>query len=522
MNIMITIFDGEQVRPKNVFVLLAIFALLITACSPTPAPIPVPAPSYWPTQGWRMGAPEDQGFDSARLAEALQAMRANGINVHSLTIVRNDELILDAYLYPSDGETYHEIASVTKSVMTTLIGIAADQGKLGLDDRVLSFFPDRRIANRDFWKSRITVRHLAGMTSGLECISANDEQTLAEMGRAPDWVQFTLDLKVVHIPGTHFEYCSPGMHVLSAILQQATGMQTAEFARRYLFEPLGITDFLWEQDPDGYSDGWAGLYLYPRDIAKIGFLMLHQGKWEDRQLVSPEWVRDATRLQKKSGQGDNYGYGWWVPPATPFVEFAAEGRGGQYIRVLPQLNMVIVTTGGGFEWDEITPLLIPAMVNIAVPIPANPKTEEQLRTALAAIQQPPSPQAVSPLPKTAFEISGKTYAFELNPLDLKTIRWEFDGSPEAKLFVTLYNQPDRELLVGMDGIYRLYPIGEHELRMGLRCSWTGPQTLLFENDSIANHEAYNLELHFDGDSVTIQAKERTHRAVMTLEGRVQR
>jgi CubicO group peptidase (beta-lactamase class C family) len=506
---------------KHFFVLLAIFSLLITACSPAPAPIQVPEPSYWPTQGWRMAEPENQGFDTAKLVEALQTIRAKGINVHSITIIRNDEMILDAYLYPYNGETYHEIASVTKSIMTTLIGIAADQGKLGLNDSILSFFPDRKIANRGFWKNRITVRHLAGMTSGLECISANDEQTLAEMGSAPDWVQFTLDLKVVNIPGTHFEYCSPGMHVLSAILQQATGMQTAEFARRYLFEPLGTTDFLWEEDPNGYSDGWAGLYLYPHDIAKIGFLMLHQGKWEDKQIVSPEWVREATRLQKKTGQGDNYGYGWWVPPATQFVEFAAEGRGGQYIRVLPELNMVIVTTGGGFDWNEITPLLIPAMINTAEPIPANPTAEEQLHTALAAIQQPPSPQAVPPLPGTAYEISGKTYAFEFSPLDLKTIRWEFNGTQEAKLFATFYNQPDRELLIGMDGVYRLYPIGEHDLPMGLRCSWTGPQTLLFEYDTIANRDAYKLELSFDGDSVVIQAKERTHSAGITVEGRIQ-
>lgn len=504
---------------KNICILLAIFAALISACSPTPAPIQLPAPSNWPTQGWQMANPEDQGFDSAKLAEALQSMRANGINVHSITVIRNDEMILDAYLYPYNGQTYHEIASVTKSIMTTLIGIAADQGMLDLDDRILSFFPDRKIANRGFWKNRITVRQLAGMTSGLACISSNDEQTLTEMGSAPDWVQFTLDLKVAHIPGTHFEYCSPGMHVLSAILQQATGMQTAEFARLYLFEPLGITDFLWEADPNGYSDGWAGLYLHPRDLAKIGYLMLHQGQWEDQQIVSPEWVRDATRLQKKTGQGDNYGYGWWVPPADPFVEFAAEGRGGQYIRVIPQLNMVIVTTGGGFEWNEITPLLIPAMINMAEPIPANPAAVEQLHTALASIQQPPSPQAVPPLPETAYEISGKTYAFEFSPLDLKTIRWEFTGAQEATLFATFYNQPDRELIIGMDGVYRMYPIGEHELPMGLRCNWTGSQTLLFEYDTIANHDAYTLELNFQGDIVTIQAKERTHTGEFTIEGK---
>ena len=506
---------------KILFGVLMIAVLSIAACSTTSSPIEVPQASYYPTQGWHTSTPEEQGFDSAKVAEGLQAMRDQGINIHSLTVIRNDEMVLDAYFYPYDGATFHEIASVTKSVMTTLIGIAADQGKLSLDDKMVSFFPNRTIANRGFWKNQITVRQLTGMTSGLDCISANGEQTLAEMGSAPDWVQFTLDLKVKHIPGTYFEYCSPGMHVLSAILQEATGMTTAEFARIQLFEPLGITDVLWETDPLGYNDGWAGLYLRPHDLAKIGYLMLHQGQWEEMQIVSPQWIAEATSLQTKTRRGDNYGYGWWVPPPTQFVEFAAEGRGGQYIRVLPELNMVVVTTGGGFEWNDITPLLASAMVDTAEALPANPQALDQLDAVLKAIRQPPTPQAVDPLPETAYSISGKTYAFELSPLDLKTIRWEFNDSAEAKLFATFYNQPERELLIGLDGVYRIYPIGEHGLAMGLRGKWINSQTFLFDYDTIANHDAYTLELHFQGDSVTINAKERTQEAVLTIIGKIQ-
>ena len=183
--------------------------------------------------------------------------------------------------------------------------------------------------------------------------------------------------------------------------------------------------------------------------------------------------------------------------------------------------MVIVTTGGGFEWNDITPLLVPAMVDIAEPIPANPAGMDQLDATLTAILQPPTAQAVPPLPETAYNISGKTYAFEFSPLNLKTIRWEFDNSNEAKLFATFYNQPDRELTVGLDGIYRKYPVGEHDLLLGMCGKWTDAQTFLFEYDAIANSDAYTLELHFDGDGVTINAKERTHAADMTLEGKLQ-
>jgi CubicO group peptidase (beta-lactamase class C family) len=498
-------------------IILMLATLVIPACSPK-SPVYSPSPSYWPTQGWHVSTPEEQGFDSAKLAEGLQAMRKNNINIHSLMLIHNDDVILDAYFYPYRGDTVHELASVTKSVITTLISIAADQGKLSLDDKMISFFPDRTIANRSFLKDQITVRQLTGMTSGLDCTSSNDEQTLTEMGAAPDWVKFTLDLRVKHIPGTHFEYCSPGMYLLSAIIQKATGLTASEFGRVQLFEPLGITDFIWESDPQGYADGWAGLYLHPRDIAKIGYLMLHQGQWEDMQIVSPEWVKEATQLQKKTGRGDNYGYGWWVPPPTQFIEFAAEGRGGQYIRVLPELDLIMVTTGGGFEWDDITPMLIPALVNPAESLPANPDGINQLNAALTDILQPPISQAVPSLPETARAISGKTYTFEFSPLDIKTIRFEFNNSTEAGLYATFYNQPDQDLMIPLNGVYRMYPIGEHTLPMGLRGKWIDSQTFLFEYDAIANNDAYTLEMHLDGDHVTIDAKERTHVATFTLEG----
>jgi CubicO group peptidase (beta-lactamase class C family) len=505
---------------RKLLFILMLAALLFPGCAREASVIP-PSPSYWPTQGWRSNTPESGGFDSGKVAEALRAIRDQNMNIHSLMVIRNDEVILDAYFYPYDGKTFHSLASVTKSVMTTLIGIAADQGKLRLDDPMVTFFPQRTIANRGILKNWITVRHLASMSSGLDCMSANDEQTLTEMGSATDWVQFTLDLKVTHIPGTYFEYCSPGMHLLSAILQEATRMTASEFARINLFEPLGISDYLWESDPQGYTDGWAGLYLHPHDVAKIGYLMLHQGQWEGQQIVSRQWVDEATKLQKRTDEGDDYGYGWWVPPPTQFIEFAAVGRGGQNIRVLPELNVVVVTTGGGFEWSDVAALLAPAMVDPSGPIPANPAGSEQLDAALEAIRLPPPAQGVAPLPAAARAISGKTYAFDLSPLDLRTIRFEFDDTAEAKLHVAFYNQPEQDLLVGLDGVYRFYPIGEHRLPLGVRGSWIDSQTFLFEYDSVANQDAYVLEMRFEGDHVTITACERTHDAGLTLEGKLQ-
>ena len=147
------------------------------------------------------------------------------------------------------------LPSVTKSVMTTLIGIAVDQGKLDLDQPILSFFTERTIANRDPMKEQVTVRHLVSNSAGFRFNEIDDVATLDTMMESNDWIQYTLDLPVVHKPGTHFAYFSPGMHLLSAILQKASGITALEFAVAYLFKPLGIHEVYWPSDPQGYPHG---------------------------------------------------------------------------------------------------------------------------------------------------------------------------------------------------------------------------------------------------------------------------
>ena len=163
---------------RRLMIVLLFTSLLLAACQPTVS---------WPTEGWPATTPESQGVDSAKLADALLAMRERGIMIHSLLVIRDGKALVDAYFYPYDGSTVHDEASVTKSVMTTLVAIAADQGKLELDAPMVSFFPDRTIANMDALKEKITVRHLASMSSGLDSVGfAQDEGTLTEMEASAD------------------------------------------------------------------------------------------------------------------------------------------------------------------------------------------------------------------------------------------------------------------------------------------------------------------------------------------------
>jgi CubicO group peptidase (beta-lactamase class C family) len=468
--------------------------------------------------------PEEQGFDSARLANALLTIRERNILVHSLLLIRHGYAFVDATFYPYDGTTPHDVASVTKSITTTLIGIAADQGKLKLDQPLVSFFRDRTIANRDARKERITVRHLTNMASGLDCTPERDEATLKEMWTAPDWVQFVLDRPVRWEPGTQFVYCSPGSHLLSAILQQATGMTALEFARQNLFEPLGIRDVIWPADPQGVTRGWGDIRLLPADMAKIGFLWRNRGVWDGRPIVSRRWVEDSVKPWIKTHGDDHYGYGWWIATAQEkgeYDSYRADGRGGQYTIVVPSLDLIIATTGGGFGIDEIAPLLVQAIGDTSKPLPANPDGVTALKSAVVAVAQPPHPSPVPPLPLTARKLSGRALVFGPNPFGWKVLRFEFNDSAIAMVDIILAGRPQPQRWpIGLDGVYRMSK-GEYGGAQGIRGSWVDAHTFIFEYAGITSNDHIRFRLHFDGDRVVVEAQETAHERGVKFEGRLQ-
>lgn len=298
---------------RNNSSLLRVFALLWLAatggCVTPPTALPPVTPTYWPTQGWRTSTPEAQGVDSALLAQAVDRIRIRGLAVDSLLIVRHGYVVLDAYFYPYSADRLHDVASVTKSITSTLTGIAIEEGKIGgLEAPLAGLFPEAMSPYSDPRKARITIRDLVSMSSGLRCGYAPGEVELRAMLDSPDWLQSVLDLPMAAEPGREFAYCSGNTHLLSAIISRRAHSTTLEFAQRRLFAPLGIHAVLWPTDPQGLNRGWGDLRMYPRDLAKIGYLFLHRGRWEDRQIVSAEWVERATRAQVSVPKSDaNYG-----------------------------------------------------------------------------------------------------------------------------------------------------------------------------------------------------------------------
>jgi len=508
---------------KNKISSLLIIILLTTFFTLAPfgckGEIKVPEPSYWPTAGWEFTSPESQGVDSEILTEGLIAVKDKNLNIHSLMIVRNDLVILDSYFYPYDGSTYHDIASVTKSITTTLIGIAADQGILDVDDPILSFFPDRKIANLDHEKEQITIRHLVSNSSGYLFNERDDAATISVMTENEDWIQAALDPPLAHKPGTHFAYYSPGMHLLSAILQESTGMTEAEFADANLFKPLGIDEFYWPSDPQGYTVGLGDLCLYPEDMAKIGLLFMQQGKWEGKQIVSSKWINQATKKQlaAEPDRGEDYGYGWWISrPDEEIPYYRAEGRGGQNIIVVPSMNMLLITTGGGYDFDAVAKYVVGAMKDLEKPLTPNPSAVEELNNISNELKSPPESLEVSPLPEIASNISGKTFVFKPNELTIEYFSLSFDDKKEAMLNLKVENEPlARILSIGLDGIWKPSVNGISAVSQGY---WEDENNFIWEYSEGPGLNNYKFKLNFKDNKVILEVLLPATIAGLTIEG----
>lgn len=269
-------------------------------------------------------------------------------NLKCLVVCKNDRIIREEYFGGCDSGTTFDVRSDTKSVMGTLIGIAIDKGFIQSEDLTLGSFRNYYGGDVDSSKLGIRIRDLLSMSSGL---SANELANPAEYDNwfnAPNQVEYTLSLPLKDRPGTVFTYNSGVAHLTSAILAASTGMSTFQFAKKYLFQPLGIADHAWETDKQGIFNGGAGLYLTAHDMIKIGVLYLNGGIYNGTRIVSEEWVAKATsaKISTNNAQpfGPDYGYFWWIGDGYGHDYFWANGYGGQFIVVVPDLKLVVAAT----------------------------------------------------------------------------------------------------------------------------------------------------------------------------------
>jgi CubicO group peptidase (beta-lactamase class C family) len=325
--------------------------LSATASPATLALTPTAGGPYWPTAGWRVALPQTQGMDPKKLQQMFAVIEDRTLALHSLVIVRNGYIVAEVYYPPYEQNTRHELYSCTKSFISALVGIViADEALAGVDEPVLVCFPDYDFANTDARKSAMTIEHLLTMTSGLDW--PEGDPIYRQLWGSRDWVQFVLDRPMATEPGGRFNYNSGCSHVLSAIIADRSGMRTQQFAQERLFAPLGITNVNWSVDSKGLAIGGWGLQITPRDMAKFGYLYLNEGHWDGQQIVPATWVRTSTTPHVETEGTFDYGYQWWTYPK--WGAYAAKGRYGQNIFVIPEHNLVVVFTA---EMDNDQPLI---------------------------------------------------------------------------------------------------------------------------------------------------------------------
>jgi CubicO group peptidase (beta-lactamase class C family) len=270
------------------------------------------------------------------------------MDVDSMVVVRHGRIAFEEYGPGSSAAQQHKLYSVTKSVTSMLVGIAIEQGAIeGLDVPVAELLPGYTTANPDPRRDQMTLEHLLTMSDGIDWREhdfpyEDQRNTVRQMKASADAVQFVLDRPMARAPGEAWAYNSGATILLGAILEEATGRDLLLFAREFLFDPIGIGAVYWEQMYGRHYETDGGLHMTPRDMARLGYLMLHNGKWNGEQIVPADWVARSTQAHYPAYAPYGYGYQWWILPDG--LGYRADGLYQQHIYVLPEADMVIAAT----------------------------------------------------------------------------------------------------------------------------------------------------------------------------------
>ena len=496
---------------------LVLAVLLLAASgagSQTDADTPAPVTAF----EWNSSTPEQQGVDSAMLLRSIRRIREESLDVRSLIIIRNDHVILELYVHPYTRDTVHNVKSVSKSILSALVGIALREEVLeGTNQTVREFFPDYFPEEAADSRNKITLLNLLTMTSGLD-LDENGPKMQAVFA-SDDWIRTTFEADMAAEPGERFVYSTPLTHTMVGILTEASGKSVLELATEHLFGPLEFGALQWTRGPKGYYFGGAELFLRTCDMAKFGLLYLHGGDWGGAQVVPAEWVIESTQNRLPDGASDLYGYWWWIDPDGG--GFKAHGWGGQGITVRKDLRMVAAGTAGNpTAGDRMFRDFDPAMISDE-PLPPNPDAVAAIE-AFAHELENPTPGDVPPLPEIASEVSGKTYRMDDNPRNLEEFTFRFEPTSRTATVASMIEGEAFESEIGLDGVYRLNEMGENgpmpqSNMLALRGRWTAEDELTVDSHPVGDpiHSTWTIKFTLEKLHVEVEVHPIGQRFTLT-------
>ncbi|CAN5396783.1 hypothetical protein BH11ARM2_BH11ARM2_10760 [soil metagenome] len=432
--------------------------------------------------------PYEVGIDPAAITAFVQTVNEQVGGLHSMMLLRHGQVAAEAWWDPFTPDEPHILYSLSKSFTSTAAGLAISEGRFALDERVISFFPDKLPEVPDDHLQEMRVRDLLTMSTGHES---------EPFPKSDDWVKDFLAAPVPRKPGTHFLYNTPATHVAAAIVQKTTGERLLDYLASRLFEPLGIEDATWVQSPAGVDAGGYGLKLKTEDIAKFGQLLLQKGEWNGQRIVPESWVEEATRKQVSNGDptephdwSQGYGYQFW---RCRHEAYRGDGAFGQFCIVMPAQDVVLAITSGvgdmGAILEAVWTHLLPGMVE-----PGSSEGEEALKAELVALKVPaPVGQATSPL---ASKVSGHIWKMATNAEGIETVQIRFEG--DGGTVETTGANGSQRLAFGTEEWVRTKP------DLAAQGAWAGEDRFTLRTYRLDSPHAWDETYVFEGDRLEIR------------------
>ncbi len=466
-----------------------------------------------PVEGWRTSTPEEQGIDSRPLLAMLQEIQEKDLRIDGAIVVRNGYLVMEAYFPPYEREHRHIIYSATKSISALLVGLAIEDGLISDETaKVLDLIPQKgkELENLDDWKRQLALEDLLTMTDGFEWqdwpYGIRAEGDFSRLLASSDGVRYILDKPIVHEPGTHFNYNSGSSHLLTSIVQEVTGKTALEYANERLFSPLGIDDAGWSAY-QGINNGGSELFLRPREMAQVGYLMLNEGRWGESPILPPEWVEASLQQYIKTDVEfleEEYGYQWYTKHFAGHKVHSAEGLGGNFTFVVPDLDLVVVFAGGLVGREMAAPYgfleetVIPAVVS-DTPLPPNPVLAKTLDTVTAGL-----PATAQELPELAQQVSGSTFEAKdgANVLGIEHLSITFPRDDEA--FMTIaYSGTGVDADWGMDIVFRRDDVSEEREELQVAIGLDGRYRTVMVDHQEIGEVPFSAKGHWEDDRTLV-------------------